>query len=210
MSIKERRERERTEIRETILDAARELFVTYGYDGVSMRKVAEKIDYSPTTIYLHFADKEALIRELCYTDFHRLAEAVKDLIAMPDPVERLIAIGRAYIEFGIKYPNHYRLMFMTPVPVEPCEPADGIKGNPETDSYELVRVSVAEAAKAGRLSDVANDVELVAQTLWAAVHGVVALEITMQNDPWIPWRPLSQRTEAMLETVNRALFQRRS
>lgn len=209
MTIQERRERERTEIRETILDAARELFAVYGYDGVSMRKIAEKIDYSPTTIYLYFADKEALIRELCYEDFGKLAAAMKDLIAIPDPVERLVQIGRAYVEFGVKYPNHYRLMFMTPEPVTAGEPPDGIKGNPETDTYELVRVSVAEAAKDGRLSGLASDVDLVAQTLWAAVHGVVALEITMRGDNWTPWRPLSERTEVMLEAVSRALFQGR-
>ena len=67
--VLERRERERTELRELILEAARDLFVELGYEGVSMRKVAQRINYSPTAIYLHFADKEALFHELCARDF---------------------------------------------------------------------------------------------------------------------------------------------
>jgi len=62
MGVKERREREKTETREIILDAARELFLAEGYEGVSMRKVAEKIEYSPTAIYIHFKDKDDLFR----------------------------------------------------------------------------------------------------------------------------------------------------
>ncbi|MGB9204458.1 MAG: helix-turn-helix domain-containing protein [Terriglobales bacterium] len=58
MGIKERLEHKKSRIREDILNAARELFVKDGFDGVSMRRVAEKVEYSPTTIYLHFANKE--------------------------------------------------------------------------------------------------------------------------------------------------------
>ena len=76
MTVQERRIREKSEVREKILDAARDLFVTYGYDGVTMRKVAARIDYSPTAIYLHFADKESLFREVCHQDFHRLSRGV--------------------------------------------------------------------------------------------------------------------------------------
>jgi AcrR family transcriptional regulator len=65
MRLQERRERQRQSLRKQILDAARELFTELGYEAVSMRRIADKIGYSPTTIYLHFADKEALVRELC-------------------------------------------------------------------------------------------------------------------------------------------------
>ena len=76
MGVKERREREKSETRDKILDAARELFVTEGYEGVSMRRVAEKIEYSPTAIYVYFADKNELFHELCRQDFQHLQEAV--------------------------------------------------------------------------------------------------------------------------------------
>src|ERR1700747_187689 len=101
MGVKERRGREKSETRDKILDAARELFVAEGYEGVSMRKVAEKIEYSPTAIYVHFADKNELFHELCREDFARLQDAMRSPAMPTDPLERLRQIGRSYIEFGV-------------------------------------------------------------------------------------------------------------
>src|SRR5437868_8458331 len=111
MGVKERREREKLETRDLILEAARELFASEGYEGVSMRKVAERIEYSPTAIYVHFADKNELFHELCRIDFARLQEVMQSAEMPSDPVEVLRQIGRSYIEFGINYPNHYVFMF---------------------------------------------------------------------------------------------------
>ena len=73
MGPTERRQREREEIRTRILDAARELFIAEGYEAVTMRRIADRIEYSPTAIYFHFKDKEALMGELCAVDFYTLA-----------------------------------------------------------------------------------------------------------------------------------------
>jgi AcrR family transcriptional regulator len=199
MGVQERRERERSETREKILDAARELFVSEGYDGVSMRKVAEKIEYSPTAIYVHFANKEELFLELCHSDYHRLAESFVKLAQIADPVEKLRRIGRAYIEFGLKNPNHYRMMFMSGHPNIPqgLEKEMG-KGNPEEDAYEFLRVTVEEAMRAGAFRDELTDANLLAQTLWAASHGVVSLQIAKCDDNWVPWCPIEQRINIML------------
>src|SRR5580698_716002 len=124
MGIKERREREKSDTRDKILNAARELFITQGYDGVSMRKVAEKIEYSPTAIYVHFADKEDLFHQLCTQDFARLSEVFQSSAMPLDPVERLKQIGRTYVGFGLQYPNHYKLMFMTSHPPEQLNEED--------------------------------------------------------------------------------------
>jgi AcrR family transcriptional regulator len=207
MGSKERRERERDEVRNRILDAARELFATFGYEGVSMRKIAEKIEYSPTTIYQHFKDKDELVRELCYADFGKLAETFQGLLRSTDPIESLRQCGESYVRFAVAYPNHYRLMFMTPLPVthDPVEQAE-IKGNPETDAYALLRYLVEIAAKSGMIRDPQPDLELVAQTLWAGLHGVVALQIAMQCNDWIPWCPLEQRAAAMIDALCYGLF----
>src|SRR6516162_10889190 len=109
----ERREREKKELRSKILDAARELFAQQGYDAVTMRKIAERIEYSPTAIYLYFKDKDALIADLCRNDFVAFAERFLEFTAVSDPVERLRRIGRAYLSFAADYPQHYKLMFMT-------------------------------------------------------------------------------------------------
>ena len=87
MGTKERRERERRELRRKILDAARALFVEQGYDAVTMRKIAQAIEYSPTAIYLHFRDKKAVINAIC--------DAVDvDDVAMPATPARLWAVLR--------------------------------------------------------------------------------------------------------------------
>ena len=116
MGITERREREREEVRQKILDAARELFESEGYDNVTMRRIAEAIEYSPTTIYLHFEDKDDLVRALCNEDFGRLLEALSLIPPAPDPVEPIRQLGRAYVGFAVDNPNHFRFMFMSAAP----------------------------------------------------------------------------------------------
>jgi AcrR family transcriptional regulator len=199
MGVKERREREKSETRDKILDAARELFITEGYDGVSMRKVAEKIEYSPTAIYLHFADKEDLFHELVHEDFAQLAKVFQS--ATPkDPLERLRHIGRTYVDFGMRYPNHYKLMFMTPHPVAELDERDReVLGNPEVDAYAFLKMTVRQAIDAGCFRDDLTDADLISQTVWAAVHGVISLHIAKCNDAWVEWRPMEQRAELMLD-----------
>jgi AcrR family transcriptional regulator len=199
MGVKERRDREKLQTREKILAAARELFIAEGYDGISMRKIADKIEYSPTAIYMHFSDKDQLFREICHEDFRRLAQSLIGLAQIEDPVQRLTKIGLAYIEFGHQHPNHYRTMFMTPhPPILESELAVAGKGNPEEDAYEFLRATVAEALYAGAFRDELKDIDLIAQTLWAGVHGVVSLQIAKNEDPWVPWRSLKKRAELMI------------
>jgi len=206
MTVKERREREKSETREKILDAARELFVAEGYEGVSMRRVAEKIEYSPTAIYVYFADKQQLFHELCQQDYARLAEVIQSSEMSLDPMERLKQIGRTYTEFGVRYPNHYKFMFMTAHPPhEPDEEDRAVMGNPEVDAYAFLKWAVQQAIDAGRLREELQDAELISQTLWASVHGVIALHIAKCSDPWVDWRPLQQRAEMMLDITMRGM-----
>jgi len=159
MGVKERRERVKSETRDKILDAARELFAAEGYEGVSMRKVAERIEYSPTAIYVHFADKEELFRELCHQDYARLAEVFQSSVMSTDPIERLRQIGAIYMEFGIRNPNHYKFMFMTTNPhSEPDEVDREIMGNPEVDAYAFLKWAVQQAIDAGCFREELRDV----------------------------------------------------
>jgi AcrR family transcriptional regulator len=206
MGVKERRAREKSETRDKILDAARELFVTEGYEGVSMRRVAEKIEYSPTAIYVHFSDKQQLFHELCQQDYARLAEVFQSSAMSSDPIERLKQIGDTYTEFGVRYPNHYKFMFMTPhPPQEPDEKDREIMGNPEVDAYAFLKWAVQQAIDAGRFREELQDAELISQTLWASAHGVIALHIAKGCDPWVDWRPLAQRAQLMLDVTLRGL-----
>jgi AcrR family transcriptional regulator len=197
---KERRVREREEIREKILDAARELFAAEGFEAVTMRRIADAIEYTPTAIYFHFRDKEALLKELCDTDFRSLAHQFARIARVRDPIDRLRATGQAYAEFGFHYPNHYRLMFMTPHPPIPHDDNPD-RDNPEEDAYAFLRLTVEEAMAQKRLRPELTDPELVAQTVWAGVHGVVSLQIAKANDSWVKWRPVKKRVQKMLDMI---------
>lgn len=202
MGTKERRDREREEIRTRILDTARELFVSEGYEAVTMRKIADRIEYSPTAIYFHFKDKEALLKEICQLDFYSLARELSTIPAGLDPIEKLRAIGLGYIRFGLEYPNHYRLMFMTPHPPVTQEDDDLVQhGNPESDAYASLRLILSEAVAKGRIRPEMADVELLSQTMWGGVHGVISLQIAKCNDDWIEWKPLELRAKTMIDTL---------
>jgi AcrR family transcriptional regulator len=202
---RERREREREEIRTRILDAARELFASEGVESVTMRRIADRIEYSPTAIYFHFRDKESLLAELCDYDFRTFAHGFTVIAQIPDPVERLRAAGRAYVEFGLTYPSHYRLMFMTPKPLNEKTDKSG-KGNPEEDAYALLKGVVHDLEAQGRLREDLTDADLVAQTIWATIHGVVSLEIAKCNDEWVEFRPVAERTAQVLDMVEKGLL----
>jgi len=204
----ERRERERHELRGRILDAARELFAEQGYDAVTMRNIADRIEYSPTALYFHFKDKQDLLRELCDTDFRNLADGFQKIARLADPIDRLRQIGRAYVEFAIDHPNHYRLMFMTPHP-EGMTSADSrlARGNPEEDAYAFLRATVVEAIAAGRLRPEWKDADLVSQLVWAGAHGVVSLHIAKRGDDWVEWRDTRRTAHALIEIMIRGLVE---
>src|SRR3954447_4479874 len=99
MGTIERRDREKLETRAKIMDAARELFGREGYEAVSMRRIADAIEYSPTAIYVHFRDKQDLFHQICQADFAALADGVAELQKVSDPIERIRRMGHAYIRF---------------------------------------------------------------------------------------------------------------
>lgn len=201
MGIKERRERGRQEVRERILDAARELFVRDGYEAVTMRKIADAIEYSPTAIYLHFADKESLVRAMAEEDFKSLAKSFQRIAREPDPVERLRKIGHAYVDFALAHPNHYRLMFMTPKLPQTEGACQESKGNVEEDAYAFLRATVVEAIEAGRLRPELKDPDLVAQALWSGTHGVASLQIVLAGNPNIEMCPGKKTATVVIDAA---------
>jgi AcrR family transcriptional regulator len=201
----ERREREKLALRQRILDAARRLFAEEGYEAVTMRTIAHEIEYSPRTIYLHFKDKEELVRELCQQDFAALGQGFAKLARIADPLERLAATGRAYAGFARDFPHHYRLMFMTPIPAFGAPGSPEPDGKPEVDSYLFLRACLEEAQGKGLLRPGWEDPDLAAQVIWSALHGVLSLFITHQDDPFVPWRSLDSRVDAIIRLIQDGL-----
>lgn len=199
MGITERREREKEEIRHRILDAARELFAAEGYEKVTMRRIAEVIEYSPTTIYLHFEDKDDLVTALCHEDFARLLEAMRAAPVPDDPVETIRQLGRAYCAFALRHPNQYRFMFMTPVGKE--ERLED--GNPGELSFGHLLEAVKRAVAAGRLR--AIDPVTAAQVLWMGVHGVASALITLPAPHWPHGPAAPDLVEQVIDNALRGL-----
>ncbi|MCC6320482.1 MAG: TetR/AcrR family transcriptional regulator [Phycisphaerales bacterium] len=203
-----RRAREQAALREKILAAARDLFVRQGYEAVSMRRIAEAIEYTPPAIYTHFRDKSELMRELCRRDFETLAARFLRLRRVHDPVERILRAGLAYIAFAVEHPNHYRLMFMSPPPCEAEPDSECLRGigDPEQDGYAFLNFSVADAITQGRFRPEFRDAEFVSQVLWAGVHGLASLLITHRDDPLINWHGVEKLSRGMCESLLRGML----
>jgi len=184
MGIKERRARQKKYLRQEILDAASELFVENGYENVSMRRIADKIEYSPTTIYIYFKDKAELLEQVCKETFAQLVERLSKIMKQPgDPVERLKRGLVAYIEFGLENPHQYRTTFMMPIPEGLAEKKLHQENSPEMQAFSFLIQGVEDCVRAGKLQ--ATNVELAAQTLWAGIHGITSLLITHDGFPWV-------------------------
>jgi AcrR family transcriptional regulator len=176
--IQSPRERYRDVLRRTILDAAREAFVRDGYEGVSMRQLAEKVGCSHGNLYLHFKDKEALFDCLVEESFDRLADGMRRLSESGrgrDPVELVRKMGRAYVAFGVANPSVYEFAFLLRRPGQH-------PGKPHV-AYERLRTLVRRCLEEKRFRRV--DVNAASQALWAAVHGITSLLILRPSFPWV-------------------------
>lgn len=203
MGSADRRQRQKKSLRASILEAARELLVEHGFDAVTMRKIAEKIEYSPTAIYQYFTDKESLVRELCANDFLAMAYAFGRLAGIADPIERLREMGAAYVQFARTNLNQYRFMFMVPHPRWTWDTAErsGDRGNPNRDAYTFLKWTCTEAIDQGRLREDLVDPDLAAQVIWGAMHGIIALQIAMSEDEWVDWQPLDRLGAETIDTL---------
>jgi AcrR family transcriptional regulator len=200
---KERRERQRVETRERILDAAREMFVARGYEATTMRAIATAVEYTPTAIYHHFVNKEALLTELCDRDFRALATAFQRIGRIEDPIERIERIGAAYVQFALDNPSHYRFMFMTP---RPGALNTGVRvGDPTQDAYAFLRDTCTEAILSGRIRPEYEDAEELAQILWGGMHGIISIRMVKEQDEWVEFRDTRRTAERMRAILLRGL-----
>jgi len=184
----QRREREKSELRGRILDAARNIVRREGFGALTVRKIAESIEYAPGTLYLYFENRDAIARELSFEGFRKLLEAFAPAEAVADPLARLEAIGRAYVRFGMENPETYRLIFMEdPQLTTAVFKAAG--DDPGQRAYRALLDPLEELRTAGRLRPGA-DAQALADTLWAVVHGIVSLKLTCPGFPVTPVEPL--------------------
>jgi AcrR family transcriptional regulator len=197
MGISERRERQKENLRQEIFDAASELFAQEGYANVSMRKIAERIEYSPTTIYLYFKDKNELLKYICEETFAKLGAQIRE-ISEPE-TDALVSLRkglRAYADFGLEYPNHYEVVFNMPIFNQPHDDEYQYEGSMGQRTFDYLRSQVLACVEAEKLKN--GDVDKMSQILWAGVHGIVSL---MNNHLDFPFVERSDLVDSLIETM---------
>ncbi len=172
MGITERKERDREEMRDLILEAARTLFLTKGYEKTSIRNIADVIEYSPGTIYLYYKDKNELLFALHEAAFHKMTKELSQVNHISDPFARLVEMGHKYIKYAIENPEMYDLMFVMKGPMQDlaCRDEvweDGLK------AFSLLEYVIKDCIKAGYFKEI--DVESAALTIWSYMHGLVTI-----------------------------------
>ena len=198
-----RRERQKAETRQAILDAARELFVTDGIEATTMRAIAAKIGYTPTAIYHHFQDKDALIVELCMADFSALGQAMFKIGRIEDPVERLRRMGLAYADFALSNPSQYRFMFMTLLKHPMVDGCGNPVKTPDEDAYGFLLETVTEGIEAGLYRPELSDPHELAQLTWGGIHGIVSLWLNHSEDTHIEWRQPRETVRSLVDVMIR-------
>lgn len=186
MGVTERRAREKEELRFRILEAATHLFATEGYESVSIRRIAEMIEYAPSTIYLYFQDKAEIIQTICLENFRLLTEALDEIASQPlPPLDTLRKCLRRYIDFGLEHPNHYIVTFCLPetgpsefAPVEKARILSLGLG-----AFSRLSHGLAGCMAAGVITNA--NVDITAQSTWMMLHGITSLLITSQSFPFI-------------------------
>ncbi len=186
MGIVERKERQKAELREQILDAARAIVGREGLSGLSMRKIAEAIEYAPATIYLYFENREEIAAQLVVEGFSELLAFFAPALAVRDPYERIRALGRAYVRFAEERPEQYRLIFMEDDELtRHVMGAKAAAGEPEMlgdRAFETIGSTVAELVDAKIFKPI--DPKDGARVLWAGLHGLVALKMSCPDSPF--------------------------
>jgi AcrR family transcriptional regulator len=174
MTIATRKERQKEELRGKILQTAKELFMELGFDGISIRNIAERIEYSPTTIYLYFKDKDDIFYALHQEGFILLNNYFRALVHVADPFERLKATAKAYINFAIENPEFYDLMFIIKSPMKSIDKED-VKWEEGNRAFGFLGDTIKQCIQLGYFKDM--DPEILAFTTWSMVHGICSLEI---------------------------------
>jgi len=178
LGSRRRRDQEKQELRQAILNAASELILEMGYERFSLRRVAERIGYSATTIYLYFENKDALVAAVIEEGFSRFLRAL-EAVDTPDPLGRIADLGRAYVRFALANRVYYQLMFMQRADLLRYTRRGGDgrgTGEHPDSSFGVLLRAVRSAIDAGALRP--GDARAYSFVLWAAVHGVASLVIS--------------------------------
>ena len=178
--------------RAEILEAAERIFVAEGYEGATIRKIADEVGVSSTALYMHFQDKGCILLEICERTLTLLLERNREIAAKPlDPVVRTKMMLEAYMRWGMEHPNAYQLVYCGR-PIQAGLWPEDRTSDVSSQAYDTFVAVVREIGAAGRLRTGNGD--SAAQALWMSCHGVVALLASRPNFNWADRDELVQVT----------------
>ncbi len=168
------------ERRAQVLAAAKEMFAEQGVTNVTMRALGKRCGITQASIYQHFVDKDAILAAICDDYFSQMLEQFRiAAMAACDPLARLLAVMRVYMDFGLSHPQEYQLTFMNPARhIHPPTP-DGAPPPAGTMTFNFLQGLVGELMASGQLRP--GSATAVAEAIWACGHGLVALLITQKQ-----------------------------
>jgi AcrR family transcriptional regulator len=201
LSIEERKEREKLQMKQLIIKTAMKLFIEKGIENVSIRAIAEKIEYSPGSIYSYFKDKGEIIHAIHTEGFEKLFALQKTLDDIKDPVEKLRKMGRMYMKFAMENKDYYDLMFIAK------GVAEKITEKQEWDvgqrSFNYLKDNVKDLIEQGYI--VNSDVDSATFAIWGFVHGMASL-IIRGRCVMLPDETVKQMTEGALNFMYESLL----
>ncbi|HLK96354.1 MAG TPA: TetR/AcrR family transcriptional regulator [Hymenobacter sp.] len=180
MGVSERKAREKEELRSLILEGAMKLFAEKGVANVTIRNIADAVEYSVGTVYVYFKDKNAILHALHTKGFLELRGRFMVLLNVADPMERLKASGKVYIQFAQEQPDMYDLMFNTQAPMDFVKEGEGDVWDEGKATFGFVRTVIQDCLAAGHFSG--HDPEALSFLIWSIVHGMCSLTISCRTD----------------------------
>lgn len=183
MGVSERRQREKENLRKHILDVSRKIVVSEGFEALTIRRVADAVEYAPGTLYLYFENRDAIARELCMEVFQAMHDALIPIAKIKDPAKRLRAFIQKYIVFALGAPELYRLAFI----FDPKFSEVLLREGPiEDESGPGRRIFASLVQTITELRGTKSGAFAFAETVWVAVHGIVSMKIVCHAYPVTP------------------------
>lgn len=199
MGITERKKRDKEDLKQRILDAAKLLFTKYGYESTSIRKIAKVIEFSPTTIYLYYRDKNDILYALHREGFKMLGTSFHDLGKIEDPFERLKKMGWTYLQFALDHSDFYELMFIMKEPLQWLDEDEysSDKWQEGINAFEPLHKTIIDCQKKGYFAD--QDPKLFSLFVWSTVHGLCSLSLHGHFEQVVKGNKLDIHPDKILE-----------
>jgi AcrR family transcriptional regulator len=174
----ERKTKDKEDLKSTILQGAKKLFLEKGIEQTTIRNIAQEIGCSIGTVYVYFKDKNDILNELHTQGFSQLGSEMKVLFNVSDPMERLKALGRVYIQFALENPDMYDLMFNMKAPIECLDDKHKEEWNEGKSTFEVLRSTIQQCMQKGHFTG--HELDPLSFAIWSAVHGMASLHISQR------------------------------